>query len=104
MFYRGPCAHCSTDLAYIHFDTVKVFKRRKYCSQDCLNKHYNSLSYKTAVHHVHQDFGPDHPVTKQIQKMHEELKEYRRGEDKKRKRLRGIVYFHKHLKRAEKCL
>lgn len=93
LIHRGPCTHCSTDLQYVPFEKIKVFKRKKYCSQQCLNDHYKTLGYPGAVHHVHQMFGPEHPVTKQIQKMHAELKQKNRALDLYGKSKQGIKHF-----------
>ncbi len=96
------CAHCRVIVR--HWGQAKMENRRWYCSQQCLVDHYKSLSYPGAVHKVHQMFGPEHPVTKQIQKMHEELKLYHRIVDVDRRRLRGKYYFEKYLEKSNKCL
>lgn len=112
--WKVLCEHCRVDIhAKLKFSTRISLKHRRhpiklgkqnYCSQLCLENHLQSLRYPGAVHHVHQTFGPDHPVTKQIQKMYEELKLYHRSVDVDRRRLRGKFYFEKYLEKSNKCL
>jgi hypothetical protein len=64
---------CRKALSSVSMVKHRVLNNKRYCSLICLKKQYRSLSYEGATHLVHQAFGPEHPVTKQIKKMKEEL-------------------------------
>lgn len=112
--WKVLCKHCRVDIhAKLKFSTRISLKHRRhpiklgkqnYCSQLCLENHLQSLRYPGAVHHVHQTFGPEHPVTKQIQAMYQELKQSRKDLDPEQRRKRGQYYFDKYLRKIEKCL
>jgi hypothetical protein len=77
------CANpqCCIAMPYVDPKKIKEANGRVYCSLKCLRDQYATLSYDGAIHLVHQKFGPDHPVTKQIQKMRKELADFRKKVD-----------------------
>lgn len=99
---------CRIALSYVNSNKHQVLKDRRYCSLKCLQKQYFSLSYNGAIHLIHQSFGPDHPVVKQIQLMRKELAELRKDTDYLDKMARGYEHqdknFIKLIKGSEKCL
>jgi len=107
---RRTCAFdgCRVDLQYTNPNKFQVLNDRRYCSLDCLKKQYRSLGIDGAVHLVHQVFGPEHPVTAQIQKMRFELKVLREHADlEDRKYMGKIKAMENHFKlckASEKCL
>lgn len=82
MRVHRACAYdgCKNALEYFK-NTLKFMNGRFYCSHECLDKQYSNLGYKGALHFVHQQFGPNHPVTKQIQKMKIELSSFKKDTD-----------------------
>lgn len=110
LWYSKKCKHCneSIDELYLYSPPLKRYNGNTYCSQECLQKNLQALGFDGAVHAVHQKFGPDHPVTKQIQMMRRELKRYRKEyscslyrQDAEDHRSRN---FYKNLRLSEKCL
>lgn len=73
--WRKLCAFdgCRIVLLTSQSHKHQVLNNRRYCSLKCLKRQYRGLAHSGAVHLVHQTFGPDHPVTKQIQEMYSEL-------------------------------
>lgn len=59
--------------------TGKLLTPREFL--DSIIERLKNCGYKTAVHEVHQKFGPEHPVTKKIQEMHKELTTHRKHLD-----------------------
>jgi hypothetical protein len=120
--WKDLCACCSVDLSYL-FSYTEIepipenpgrrmkpiqFGKELYCSQKCLQANKASLSYRGTVHAIHQEFGPNHPVTKQVQMMRREIKCYRKLLDIEGKRKRGEIHEEINFKRlchlTEKCL
>lgn len=103
------CAYdgCRNALEYFK-NTVKEFNGRKYCSHLCLKDQFKGLREEGAIHFVHQSFGPDHPVTEQIQKMRSQLAEFRKDTDYLERICRGFEYEDRNFKKlchdSGKCL
>lgn len=74
-------AKCGVVLAYKNPNKFQELNNQIYCSLKCLQDQYQGLGFQGAIHQVHQKFGPDHPVTRQIQFMRQELAWYRKRED-----------------------
>jgi hypothetical protein len=95
------CKQCSISLKKLH---AKEYKDWFYCSHKCIEASLQALGFDGAVHAVHQYFGPQHPVTKQIQKMRKELKSLRKTADLDNHEAIQEKYWLKNLRKAEKCL
>ena len=109
-FKNRICAFdgCRIVLNYTNPEKHQVLNDRRYCSLDCLKKQYSSLSFEGAIHLVHQVFGPEHPVTKVIQKMRHQHKINNKFIDAENRRIIGKNYEDANFKRlchmTEKCL
>lgn len=99
---------CRIALAYTNPEKHQVLNDRRYCSFKCLKKQYNGLSFKGAIHIIHQIFGPDHPVTKIIQELRRQHKNDKKFIDAENRRIDGQHWetknFNKLIKDSEKCL
>ena len=109
---RRKCHHCNKLLDQVKIEyediiTIKAYNHKRYCNHKCLKADLRSLGFDGAVHAVHQKFGPDHPVTKQIQMMRKALKDLRRGSCPEYELYRQDCQsrnFYKNLRESEKCL
>jgi transcriptional regulator NrdR family protein len=106
---RRKCRHCNKLLTeekieYEDIVTIKEYDHKRYCNHKCLKADLQSLGFDGAVHAVHQKFGTDHPVTRQIQSMRSELKNLRKVTDWDDHKLIEDEWFYRNLKKAEKCL
>lgn len=113
--FKNICSNCrvvlrsiSSPMGFYERISCKVLGKQRYCSDKCLKEHTASMSYDGAIHHVHQKFGPNHPVTLQIQQMRREIKGFRKLLDIEGKRKRGEIHEDKNFQRlchmTEKCL
>jgi hypothetical protein len=73
--FKNICSNCSTKLwisTLRIYVKCKVLGKQRYCSHKCLKEHTASMHFEGAIHHIHQMFGGDHPVTRAIQRLREE--------------------------------
>ena len=77
---KKVCDHCRVDLNYYIYATgqIKELGKLSFCSHRCLKAHTYNFGYNAARKYVHNFFGPDSNVTKQIEAMHKELKEVKK--------------------------
>lgn len=99
---------CRVNMNYTNPEKHQVLNDRRYCSFECLEKQYSSLSFDGAIHIIHQTFGPMHPVTKQIKKLRYQHKNNNKFIDAENRKTIGKHWEDKNFARlchmSEKCL
>ena len=108
--FRNVCHYdgCRIDMRYTNPNKAQVLNDNRYCSIDCLKKQYSSLGFSGALHIIHQTFGPEHPVTKTIQRLRDHHRILHKVLDPQLRVKRGQKWEDKNFRKlchmTEKCL